>query len=84
MINKHIGFYEKDNSQRKAEIDVSKLGSDVIKSLVDASSRSNSTLHPINLRKELFRRQDFSFIKLDKARAGTIHTYEEYYRGVSL
>ena len=30
MINKHIGFYEKDNNQRKPEIDVSKLGSDVI------------------------------------------------------
>jgi phage terminase small subunit len=37
MINKHIGFYELDNRQRKPEIDVSKLGSDVIKSLLDAS-----------------------------------------------
>jgi phage terminase small subunit len=41
MINKHIGFYEKDNNQRKPEIDVSKLGSDVIKSLLDASSGSS-------------------------------------------
>lgn len=30
MINKHIGFYEKNNNQRKPEIDISKLGSDVI------------------------------------------------------
>lgn len=37
MINKHIGFYGLDNRQRKPEIDVSKLGSDVIKSLLDAS-----------------------------------------------
>lgn len=37
MINKHIGFYELDNKQKKPEIDVSKLGSDVIKSLLDAS-----------------------------------------------
>ena len=38
MIAKHIGFYEKDNKQKKAEIDVSKLGSDVLKALLDASS----------------------------------------------
>lgn len=38
MIAKHIGFYEKDNNQRKPEIDVSQLGSDVLKALLDASS----------------------------------------------
>ncbi|PTM05425.1 MAG: hypothetical protein DA405_03765 [Bacteroidetes bacterium] len=52
MINKHIGFYEKDNNQRMPEIDVSKLGSDVIKSLLNASS-GTSWCPPIGLRKRI-------------------------------
>lgn|GEM_PF-4638657 len=89
MINKHIGFYEKDNNQRKPEIDESKLGNDVIKSLLDASS-GTSWCPPYWFGKKNYSGDNtmpsLSSTRQEatKARAGTIHTYEEYYRGVSL
>ena len=38
-INRHIGFYEKDNKQRIATIDSDKLSTDTLKELLDAEIR---------------------------------------------
>ena len=35
-INKHIGFYEKDNNQKAASIDCDKLSTDTLKELINA------------------------------------------------
>lgn len=37
LLGKHLGLYEKDNSQKKSEVNVSALSDDVINALLNAS-----------------------------------------------
>lgn len=42
MINKHVGFYEKDNRQKKPKIDLNKFDTDTLNIILNVIQSSNS------------------------------------------